>query len=219
MKYNSTNIHGLLGRPLNDIENKYAPQTIYYEGKIPIPLPSPRISIIGTRKPTSQAVVEAEKITKTLVENNVIIVSGLAGGIDSIGHRTAIQNGGKTIAVLGTPLNKTYPQENTELQHEIMRNHLAVSQYEVGHNTTPKDFAIRNKTMALISNATVIIEALDGGGTLHHARETLRLGKPLFISKRMTEEQILKWPKEMANQGAIIFHDTIDILEFVLQSV
>ena len=100
-----------------------------------------------------------------------------------------------------------------------MKNHLAVSQYEVGHNTTPKDFAIRNKTMALISNATVIIEALDGGGTLHHARETLRLGKPLFISKRMAEEQILKWPKEMANQGAIIFQDTIDILEFVLQSV
>ena len=213
IKYESIDLENLLGCQLNDIEKKYASPIIYFKGSIDIPLPHARVSVIGTRNPTKGGIRDAEKVAKTLIKNNIIIVSGLAKGIDSIGHKIAVENGGKTIAVLGTPLNKTYPKENTELQKEIMKNHLVVSQYPTGYKTTPKDFALRNRTMALISDATVIIEAGDKSGTLYHGWETIRLGRPLFICKQMIHDPKLKWPQEMIKYGAIELDDPLDILK------
>ena len=213
IEYQSIDLKNLLGRPLNDIEEKYAPEIIYYKGSIDIPLPCARVSVIGTREPTEVGLEATEHVSKTLVENNVIIVSGLAKGIDSVGHRTAIKNGGKTIAVIGTPLNKTYPKENTELQEEMMKNQLVISQYTVARLTTKKDFVLRNRTMALISDASVIVEAGDGSGTLYQGWETLRLGRPLFICKLVVHNPKLEWPKEMIKHGAIELDDPADILE------
>jgi len=219
IEYQSIDLKNLLGRPLNDIEEKYAPETIYYKGPMKIPLPCARVSVIGTREPTEDGILAAEQVSKTLVENNVIIVSGLAKGIDTVGHKTAIKNGGKTIAVIGTPLNKTYPKENTELQEEMMKNNLVLSQYPVGHPTTKKDFALRNRTMALISDASVIVEAGDGSGTLYQGWETIRLGRPLFICKSVVHNPKLKWPKEMMEYGAIELDDPIDILEILPSNI
>jgi len=126
----------LLG-PLNDVEKKYAPKTLYIVGKLPIPLPGPRLSVIGSRGATPRGLESAKKITKTLVKNGAIVVSGLARGIDTAAHTTAIQEGGDTIAVLGTPLNKTYPRENHELQHLIMQKHMAISQFPPPPPTQP----------------------------------------------------------------------------------
>jgi len=218
-EYQSIDLKNLLGRTLNDIEEKYAPETIYYKGSIDIPLPCARVSVIGTREPTEEGLKAAEHVVKTLIENNVIIVSGLAKGIDTAGHKAAIKNGGKTIAVIGTPLNKTYPKENTELQEEMMENHLVVSQYPVGYPTTKKDFALRNRTMALISDASVIVEAGDGSGTLYQGWETIRLGRPLFICKNVVRNLELKWPKEMIEYGAIELDDSLDILEVLPSNV
>jgi len=219
IEYPSIDLKSLLGRSLNDIERKYAPETIYYKGPMQIPLSCARVSVIGTRKPTEEGLKAAEEVSKILVENSVIIVSGLAKGIDTVGHKTAIKNGGKTIAVIGTPLNKTYPKENIDLQEEMMENHLVVSQYQVGHPTTRKDFALRNRTMALISDASVIVEAGDGSGTLYQGWETIRLGRPLFICKSVVHNPKLKWPKEMIEYGAIELDDPVDILEVLPSNV
>ncbi len=219
LEYQSIDLKSLLGRPLNDIEKKYAPPIIYFKGAIEPPLPCPRVSVIGTREPTEVGLKAAEEVAKTLVKNNVAIVSGLAKGIDTMGHKTAIKNGGKTIAVLGTPLNKVYPKENTELQEEMMENQLVVSQYSVGRPTTKKDFALRNRTMALISDASVIVEAGDGSGTLYQGWETIRLGRPLFICKSVVHNPKLKWPKEMIEYGAIELDDPEDILEILPSNV
>ena len=218
-KYQSIDLRDLLGRPLNDIERANAPERIYFEGAIDIPLPCARVSVIGTREPTEVGLKAAEHVAETLVKNNVIIVSGLAKGIDSVGHKTAIKNGGKTIAVIGTPLNKTYPKENTELQEEMMKSQLVVSQYPVGRTTTRKDFVFRNRTMALISDASVIVEAGDGSGTLYQGWETLRLGRPLFICKSVVHNPKLEWPKDMIKHGAIELDDPIDILEVLPSNV
>ena len=212
-EYLSIQLKDLLGRPLNDIESKYAPKVIFYEGTMDIPLPCPRVSIIGSRGASEKGLLEAEEITKILVENEVVIVSGLAKGIDTVGHKTAIKNGGKSIAVIGTPLNKVYPKENLELQNELKKNHLVISQYPVGYPTTPKDFVLRNRTMALISDATVIVEAGDSSGSLHQGWETLRIGRPLFISKAVMENQQLEWPKKMMEYGAMKLEESTDILE------
>ncbi|MBI1664072.1 MAG: DNA-protecting protein DprA [Nitrosopumilus sp.] len=213
MEYPDVQLMELLGRLLNDIESKFAPKKIFCEGPMKLPLPCPRVSIIGSRNASEQGLVEAKEISKRLIENNVTIVSGLAKGIDTVGHKTAIKYGGKTIAVIGTPLNKVYPKENAELQDEIMKNHLVVSQYPVGHNTTPKDFVLRNRTMALISDATVIVEAGDSSGSLHQGWETLRIGRPLFISKSVVHNDKLEWPGKMIKYGAMELNEPSDILE------
>jgi DNA processing protein len=200
----------LLGRKLNEFERKYAPPVLYVAGSMKIPLPEPRVAVIGTRKPSSDGIKAASKITKELVKNKVIVVSGLARGIDTVAHETAIKCGGKTIAVLGTPLNGFYPRENRSLQELIMREHLAVSQYPVGYITKPKHFVLRNRTMALISNASIIVEAGESSGVVSQGWETLRLGRPLFFWKLLAEKDI-KWVKEMINYGANVFKNINDL--------
>ena len=132
-----------------------------------IPLRSPLVSVIVTRKPTRQGMEEAREVTKALVHEKVTVVSGLATGIDSMAHRTTIEMKGKTVAVLGTSLDRIYPRQNLDLQKEITSNHLAVSQFPVGHPITRGNFARHNKTMTLISDATVIVEAGEISGTIH----------------------------------------------------
>ncbi|MBS1260005.1 MAG: hypothetical protein MAG473_00314 [Thaumarchaeota archaeon] len=212
-EFRSVSVEELLGRPLNDVEKKVKVDTLFVEGSLKIPLPCPKVSIIGSRKASLQGIENAQRLAKTLIENQVVIVSGLAEGIDTAGHETAIKMNGKTIAVLGTPLNKTFPAKNFELQQEIMKNHLAVSQFPVDYPTNKKDFVIRNKTMALISDASVIVEAGKSSGSLHQGWETLRLGRPLFIWESVVNNKELDWPQEMMNYGAMKLSDPIDVLE------
>lgn len=208
-------LQDLLGHPLNDVESKFEPRIIYHKGRMRIPVPSPRVSIIGSRRASKDGLNEAGKITKFLIGKDVVIVSGLAKGIDTVAHQTAIGYNGKTIAVLGTPLDRVYPRENSVLQEKIMKDHLAISQYKTGHRTTPKDFILRNRTMALISDASVIVEAGDSSGTLYQGWETLRLGRPLFICKAVTRNRGLEWPSKMINYGAVELEDYLDILEIL----
>ena len=145
-----------------------------------------------------------DKDIKPYLKNGIIIVSGLALGIDAIAHKTAIENGGKTVAVLGTPLDKYYPSENHDLQDEIMKNHLAISQFETNTTIQKGNFPTRNRTMALISDASIIVEAGDGSGTYHQGWEALRLGRPLFIVEDILNDKTLKWPSEFLKYGAKI---------------
>ncbi|MFN3655537.1 MAG: DNA-processing protein DprA [Candidatus Nitrosotenuis sp.] len=205
-------VEELLGRTLNDVEIKYAPESLYIQGPLEIPLPCPKVSVIGTRKPSPKGLSDAYSIAKKLSENHIIVVSGLADGIDTAAHKAAIDSGGRTIAVLGTPLNNVYPHKNSDLQQEIMENHLAISQFPVGYPITRKNFVIRNRTMALISDASIIVEAGDSSGSLHQGWETLRLGRPLFIWKTLLNDSKLDWPKTMIEYGATELDDPMDVL-------
>ena len=211
---NSVSSEELLGA-LSEIEQKYAPERLFVAGRIGLPLPHPRVAIIGTRKPSAEGLRLASKLSKTLAEHEVIIVSGLARGIDTAAHRAAIEAGGRTIAVLGTPLSESYPPENADLQSLIMRNYLAISQFGEGRPTTRSNFLVRNRTMALIADASVIVESGEGGGSLHQGWEALRLGRPLFIHTREFAKKGLEWPQEMARYGAVQFKEPSDILDSV----
>jgi DNA processing protein len=209
----------LLGRPLNDVEQKFAPEILYVRGTMKSPLPRPRVSIVGSRRASPNGLSDARSIATILSSKEVVIVSGLAEGIDTSAHLAAIEADSKTIAVLGTPLNKTYPQKNFKLQQEIMQNHLAISQFPMGHPTKPKDFVLRNRTMALISDATIIVEASNISGSLHQGWEALRLGRPLFIWKSILNTPGVTWPEKMLRYGAIELSDPIDVLESVPSSL
>jgi len=204
----------LLG-PLNEIERKYAPPRLFVAGRFEFPLPHPRVAIVGTRTPSDEGRRIASKLAGRLARQGVIIVSGLARGIDTVAHKAAIDADGMTIAVLGTPISQTYPPENAELQSIIMRSHLAVTQFDDRHPTSPKNFVLRNRTMALIADASVIVESGEGGGSLHQGWEALRLGRPLFIHTHEFAKPRLAWPREMADYGAVEFKEPSDILDFL----
>ena len=201
----------LLGRALNHTEEKYAPGQLYVEGPMDIPLPTPRVSVVGTRKPTVEGAEEARSVAEMLVREDVTVVSGLAAGIDTIAHRTAISAGGRTVAVLGTPLDRAYPRSNRGLQSQVARNHLAISQFSPGRPIAKRNFVMRNRTMALISHASVIVEAGSGSGALHQGWETLRLGRPLFVCRAAARARH-EWLNEMEQYGAIPLEDPRDVL-------
>lgn len=188
----------------NEYENKNAPKKLYISGDEDLLRSGGKVSVIGTRKPTPEGIRRTKALVIELVKNNIIIVSGLAEGIDTVAHTTAIEAGGKTIAVLGTPLDKPYPKSNSNLLEIIKRDHLAVSQFPVGSIPHKKNFPIRNRTMALISDASIIIEAGENSGTRHQGWEALRLGRLLYLMESLTQNSNISWTKEMINYGAQI---------------
>lgn len=202
----------LLG-PLTDLEKKYVPRVIRVAGRLRLPLLHPRVAIVGTRSPSDQGRELASRMASQLAEKGVITVSGLARGVDTEVHTATLRAFGSTIAVLGTPLSRVYPSENAELQYQIMSEQLAVSEFPEGAAVRPSNFVKRNRTMALIADASIIIESGDTGGSLSQGWETLRLGRPLFIHDREFGKSELKWPREMARYGAIRFREVTDILD------
>jgi DNA processing protein len=212
MKFFTCSLEELIG-PLNDVEKKYAPKELYVTGRLSIPLPSPRVAIIGSRKASPEGLKAASDISRTLTRHKVTVVSGLAEGIDTSAHTAAIEEGGCTIAVLGTPLDRVYPRKNLQLQETIMRQHLLISQFPIGYPIQPKNFVLRNRTMALISDASIIVEAGDKSGSLHQGWEALRLGRPLFIWSTVINEPSLKWPAKMLTYGATELTDPNEVLE------
>jgi len=206
----------LLG-PLNEVEQKNAPKELFVAGHKGLLANGARVSLVGSRKPSDDGFKRAARLARLLIKRGMVVVSGLAEGIDAAAHSGAIEAGGHTIAVLGTPLDKFYPAKNRALQERIGRDHLLVSQFAPGSSGGRKCFPMRNRTMALISDATVIVEAGDGSGTLHQGWEALRLGRPLFIMESTAENAALSWPAEMQEYGAEVLSDST--LEFFFESL
>ncbi|MGH9462157.1 MAG: DNA-processing protein DprA [Vicinamibacteria bacterium] len=202
----------LLG-PRNDVERKNAPEWLLLAGDRGLLRIVPRVSIVGTRTASSDGLNRASRLARELVAKGVIVVSGLARGIDAAAHLSAIEAGGRTVAVLGTSLDKSYPRENADLQRLIMEQHLAVSQFPSGHPIERSNFPRRNRTMALLTDATVIAEAADGSGCISQGWEALRLGRRLFIMRAVVENKALSWPSEMLKYGADILTETEDLLQ------
>lgn len=205
---------------LTEIERKNSPESFFYEGNYSLLESGRRVSVVGSRKISDLGIKRAEKITKFLVKSGITVVSGLAEGVDTIAHKTAINEGGNTIAVIGTPLNKYFPAANRELQNVIAKEHLLISQFPDGYPTTPKNFPIRNRLMALISDATIIIEASEKSGTKHQGWEALRLGRTVFLMENVIKDSSISWAKEMVSYGAEVltsenFKDLIFDLPFL----
>jgi len=201
----------LLG-PLNDVEQKFAPPRLWTSGDTSLLQRHPRVAIVGTRHPSPEGERRARKLVKALVEQRVVVVSGLAQGVDTVAHSQAIELGGRTIAVLGTPLDQVFPRQNEALQRRIAQEHLLVSEFPPGSAVSRGNFSRRNRTMALIADASVIIEAGDGSGTLSQGWEALRLGRPLFLLKSLLDAN-LKWPREMLDYGASVLARVEDLMK------
>lgn len=193
-------------------------ELLYYRGNLDL-INTKSVSIVGTRKPSDEGLRRTRKLVKLLVQDKYTIVSGLAKGIDTEAHRTAINNKGQTISVIGTPLNENYPKENKELQEYIAKEHLLLSQvpfwrYEqqtyLGNRLF---FPERNKTMSALTEGTVIIEASETSGTLIQARAALYQKRKLFILESNFHNPKITWPERFEKQGAIRVKDYDDIVK------
>lgn len=210
MNYVKTTASELLG-PLNEVEVKNAPRELYVAGDTTLLRNCAKVAIVGSRDASPEGIRRAKKLAKILVERSIVVVSGLAKGIDTAAHTSALDNGGRTVAVIGTPLEKVYPKENTQLQHRLMKDQLVLSQFASGYPTKPQNFPMRNRVMALVSDATVIIEAGETSGSISQGWEALRLGRALFIAESVVQTK--SWPATMIPYGARVLSDaTIDEL-------
>jgi len=167
------------------------------------------VAIVGSRKPSPKATETAYLISQFLSEHRIVVASGLAEGIDTAAHKATIEAHSQTLAVLGTPLDQVYPQKNCVLQQVIMQKHLAFSQFPIGTPIRPENFLQRNKTLAQLTHASVMVEAQPRSGSLNHASHALKLGYPLFIYRPLNENQI--WVQQMLTKGATLFEDPDEI--------
>jgi DNA processing protein len=201
----------LLGR-LNPVEQKFAPPVLWTAGDTRLLDKHPRVAIVGTRHPTPDGVRRAQRLVKELVAHGVVVVSGLAEGVDTVAHTRTLELGGRTVAVIGTPLDEAFPKKNARLQQQIAQEHLVVSEFAPGIPVARGNFPRRNRTMALIADASVIIEAGEGSGTLSQGWEALRLGRPLFLLQSLVASG-LAWTTDMLNHGARVLSGTGDLLQ------
>ena len=159
---------------------KKAPKKLYINGNLDI-LNSNCIAIVGSRKNTKYGEKWCKKFAQEFIKYNLTIVSGMALGIDKIAHKTAIRNGGKTIAVLPSGLENIYPEENLELYNEIILNGgCVISEYEPKINASSKNFLERNRIVSGLSLGTVVIEAAYRSGTSVTAKIAKEQGRDVF---------------------------------------
>ncbi|WP_446812283.1 DNA-processing protein DprA (plasmid) [Methylomonas sp. 2BW1-5-20] len=209
-------VHGAGEYPEKLRDAVYPIELLYYQGWWDL-VQSRSVAVVGTRKPTKEGLARTRKLVRHLVEDEFTIVSGLAMGIDTEAHTTAINANGRTIAVIGTPLTHNYPKENADLQRLIAEKFLLISQVPLrryenqDYRSNRTFFPERNITMSALTEATIIVEAGETSGTLIQARAALKQGRKLFILDSCFQNKTLTWPQKYAEQGAIRVKDYNDI--------
>ena len=141
-------------------------------------------------------------IVPPLVENNTVIVSGLAKGADAMAHKAAIFYGGKTIAVLGHGLFHLYPYENKELANEISENHLLISEYPPYVKPERWTFPMRNRIISGLSDAVIVTESASKSGTMSTVEHALDHGKHIFAVPGSVMSSLSEGPNKLIDEGA-----------------
>ena len=210
-------VHGAGEYPQKLRDADHPIELLYYQGNWEL-VDTKAVAIVGTRAPSEEGEFNAGLIAHKLVKSGFTIVSGLAKGIDSAAHNAALHAGGRTIAVIGTPLNECYPKENRDLQDTIARDHLVISQVpflryrDQTFKTNRLFFPARNVTMSALTSATIIVEAGNTSGTLVQARAALAQKRKLFILDSCFRRQDLTWPARFEKLGAIRVKNVTDII-------
>jgi DNA processing protein len=210
-------IHGAGEYPEKLRDAQHPVELLYYSGFWDL-VYTRGVAIVGTRKPSEDGIRRTRKLVRRLVADDFTIVSGLAAGIDTAAHQAALAEGGRTIAVIGTPLSSVYPKTNAKLQEKIARQFLVISQVPLkrwekqDHRLNRFFFPERNVTMSALTEASIIVEAGETSGTLIQARAALQQGRKLFILESNFRRKELTWPHRFEERGAIRVREYEDVL-------
>src|SRR5205085_2235048 len=188
------------------------PPLIFVAGALG-PRDSRCVAVIGTRNASAAGVARAGAIVYELVERDYTIASGLALGIDTVAHTTALERGGRTIAVIGNGLRRSYPPQNASLQRRIANEGAVVSQFWPDNPPSRRTFPRRNATMSGLAVATVVVEAGQTSGARTQARLALAHGRPVLLLEPLLEQ---RWARELAGRpGTHVVGSRTEVAEIV----
>lgn len=172
------------------------------------------VSVVGSRKASDRGLVIATGVARELVSRDVSVIAGLALGIDTAAHRAALAAGGRTVAIIGTGINRTYPPQNADLHAEIAARGLLLSQFWPDAPPQKQNFLMRNAAMSGYGLATVVVEAGEHSGARAQARMAVDHGRPVILTDMVLERN--EWAQALQHRPGIHIADSLrSLLEII----
>jgi DNA processing protein len=187
------------------------PVVLFAQGRVDL-LTRQMLAVVGTRRPTPYGVAVAERLSAELARAGLVIVSGMARGIDTAAHRGALSAGGDTIAVFGCGLDVIYPAENRSLAAELARKGLIVSEFPMGTPGQPQNFPVRNRIVSGMSLGVLVVEGAQYSGSAITARLAMEQGREVFAVPGNITSKTSWGPNLLIKQGARLVQEAADVL-------
>jgi len=188
------------------------PLVLFAQGRLEL-LQAPMLAIVGTRRPTPYGVAVAERLAAELARAGLVIVSGMARGIDTAAHRGALSVEGDTIAVFGCGLDVVYPAENRTLAGELARKGLIVSEFPMGTPGQPQNFPVRNRIISGMSVGVLVVEGAQYSGSAITARLAMEQAREVFAVPGNITSKMSWGPNLLIKQGAKLVQEASDVLD------
>ena len=202
---------GSAAYPRELLDLQIPPSELYAIGDASV-LTGPRVSIVGTRDSTAYGERITRSLTRTLVRSGVTVISGMARGIDGAAHRTALEQGGNTVAVLGTGIDVPYPVGHRQLHRAIAERGLVVSENPPGMRAHQGAFPKRNRIIAALAPVTIVIEAGFRSGALNTASQALELGRIVAAVPGPIDSDQSRGSNQLLRDGAVLIAAADDAL-------
>jgi DNA processing protein len=191
----------------------YDPPVLFYLRGDPQILNMPCLSIVGTRRPTLYGSQMAERLGRDLAARGLVILSGMARGIDAIGHYGALASNGRAIGVLGTGIDVCYPKENKKLYEKVLERGAILSEFPLGAHPAPENFPIRNRIVAGMPLGVIVIEGAQFSGSLITARLAMEFGREVFGVPGNVTQAVSYAPNMLIKLGAKLVVNAEDVIE------
>src|SRR6266436_2862311 len=191
----------------------YDPPVMLYVRGDPEVLNLPSIGIVGTRRPTLYGAQLAERLGRDLAARGLVIVSGMARGIDAIGHQGAMAANGRAIGVLGTGIDVCYPKENKKLYEKVLERGAIIGELPLGTHPAPENFPVRNRIVAGLPLGVIVVEGAQYSGSLITARLAMEFGREVFGVPGNVTQPVSFAPNQLIKQGAKLVTSAEDVIE------
>jgi DNA processing protein len=190
------------------------PERLFVRGDVGA-LPEAGVAVVGARSCSAYGAQVARALARELAAAGVVVISGLARGVDGEAHRGALEGGGRTVAVLGCGIDRDYPRSHAELARRIVRSGAVVSEYSPGVEPAPWRFPARNRIIAALGLATVVVEARERSGALITADFALELGREVFAVPGEITSSLSAGTNDLLRQGAAPLTSIRDVLDAI----
>lgn len=166
------------------------------------------VSVVGSRRASEDALAFARETASMLVHDNLTVIAGLAAGVDTAAHRQTLDEGGRTVAFIGTGITRQYPPANRDLQREIGERGLILSQFWPEQGPTKYTFPMRNASMSGYGVATVVVQAGEHSGTRIQARQAQQHGRPVILRDQVVNTT--QWGHDLVSKPGVYVVSTVD---------
>ena len=188
------------------------PVLLYVRGDAQV-LNLPSLSIVGTRRPTLYGTQMAERLGRELAARGLVIVSGMARGIDALGHQGALAANGRAIGVLGTGIDVCYPKENKKLYEKVLERGAIISEFPLHTHPAPENFPVRNRIVAGMPLGVIVVEGAQYSGSLITSRLAMEFGREVFGVPGNVTQPVSFAPNQLIKQGAKLVTNADDVIE------